>query len=44
MINNIFEYIHSCSSPVAFITIFVTVFALVIAITKDLSDVEGDRK
>lgn len=32
------------SSPVAFITIFVTVFALVIAITKDLSDVEGDRK
>ncbi|KAM0952073.1 putative homogentisate solanesyltransferase [Dioscorea sansibarensis] len=32
------------SSPVAFITIFVTVFALVIAITKDLPDVEGDRK
>ncbi|KAG6509303.1 hypothetical protein ZIOFF_034696 [Zingiber officinale] len=33
-----------CSSPVTFITIFVTVFALVIAITKDLPDVEGDRK
>uniref|UniRef100_A0A452ZQ09 Homogentisate phytyltransferase n=1 Tax=Aegilops tauschii subsp. strangulata TaxID=200361 RepID=A0A452ZQ09_AEGTS len=32
------------SSPVAFITCFVTVFALVIAITKDLPDVEGDRK
>lgn len=32
------------SSPVAFITTFVTLFALVIAITKDLSDVEGDRK
>ncbi|KAI3865026.1 hypothetical protein MKX03_012180 [Papaver bracteatum] len=32
------------SSPVAFITTFVTVFALVIAITKDLPDVEGDRK
>ncbi|CAA6659071.1 unnamed protein product [Spirodela intermedia] len=32
------------SSPVAFITAFVTVFALVIAITKDLPDVEGDRK
>lgn len=32
------------SSPVSFITTFVTVFALVIAITKDLSDVEGDRK
>ncbi|KAJ4824843.1 putative homogentisate phytyltransferase 2, chloroplastic [Turnera subulata] len=31
-------------SPVAFITTFVTVFALVIAITKDLPDVEGDRK
>ena len=33
-----------CSSPVAFITSFVTMFALVIAITKDLPDVEGDRK
>ncbi|XP_031103619.1 homogentisate solanesyltransferase, chloroplastic-like [Ipomoea triloba] len=33
-----------CSSPVAFITTFVTLFALVIAITKDLPDVEGDRK
>ncbi|GJN32855.1 hypothetical protein PR202_gb21393 [Eleusine coracana subsp. coracana] len=32
------------SSPVAFITCFVTLFALVIAITKDLPDVEGDRK
>lgn len=32
------------SSPVAFITCFVTMFALVIAITKDLPDVEGDRK
>ena len=27
-----------------FITCFVTVFATVIAITKDLADVEGDRK
>ncbi|KAK3019389.1 hypothetical protein RJ639_004639 [Escallonia herrerae] len=32
------------SSAVAFITTFVTLFALVIAITKDLPDVEGDRK
>ncbi|KAL7168817.1 hypothetical protein ACSBR2_033951 [Camellia fascicularis] len=32
------------SLPVAFITTFVTLFALVIAITKDLPDVEGDRK
>ncbi|CAL1370882.1 unnamed protein product [Linum trigynum] len=32
------------SYPVAFITSFVTLFALVIAITKDLPDVEGDRK
>lgn len=32
------------SSPVVFITTFVTFFALVIAITKDLPDVEGDRK
>nr|AKM76580.1 AT3G11945-like protein [Pelargonium myrrhifolium] len=32
------------STPVVFITTFVTVFALVIAITKDLPDVEGDRK
>lgn len=30
--------------PVVFITIFVTLFATVIAITKDLPDVEGDRK
>lgn len=36
--------ISNCSSPVAFITTFVTLFALVIAITKDLPDVEGDRK
>lgn len=27
-----------------FITCFVTLFAVVIAITKDLADVEGDRK
>ncbi|XP_028072942.1 homogentisate solanesyltransferase, chloroplastic-like [Camellia sinensis] len=32
------------SLPVAFITTFVTLFVLVIAITKDLPDVEGDRK
>ncbi|CAN7050503.1 unnamed protein product [Brassica oleracea var. botrytis] len=32
------------SAPVAFIASFVTLFALVIAITKDLPDVEGDRK
>ncbi|KAI8010848.1 hypothetical protein LOK49_LG06G01374 [Camellia lanceoleosa] len=32
------------SLPVAFITTFVTLFALVIAITKDLPDVEGNRK
>lgn len=32
------------SSPVAFITAFFTLFALVIAITKDLPDVEGDQK
>ncbi|KAL6336961.1 hypothetical protein AAG906_036275 [Vitis piasezkii] len=32
------------SAPVVFITTFVTLFALVIAITKDLPDVEGDRK
>ncbi|XVF07450.1 hypothetical protein REPUB_Repub06bG0139700 [Reevesia pubescens] len=31
-------------APVAFITTFVTLFAPVIAITKDLPDVEGDRK
>ena len=28
----------------SFITMFVTVFATVIAITKDLPDIEGDRK
>lgn len=32
------------SPPVTFITAFVTVFATAIAITKDLPDVEGDRK
>ena len=32
------------SPPITFITCFVTVFATVIAITKDLPDVEGDRK
>ncbi|KAL2923930.1 Homogentisate solanesyltransferase chloroplastic [Bienertia sinuspersici] len=32
------------SYPVVFITTFVTLFALVIAITKDLPDVEGDSK
>lgn len=32
------------SPPIAFITSFVTVFATVIAITKDLPDVEGDKK
>lgn len=32
------------SPPVVFITLFVTLFATVIAITKDLPDVEGDRK
>ena len=31
------------SPPVAFITCFVTVFATVIAVTKDLPDVDGDR-
>ena len=31
-------------APRRFITCFVTVFATVIAITKDLADVEGDRK
>ncbi|KAH7424432.1 hypothetical protein KP509_11G008300 [Ceratopteris richardii] len=32
------------SPPIMFITFFVTVFATVIAITKDLADIEGDRK
>ena len=32
------------SPPVLFITTFVTVFASVIAITKDLPDIEGDRR
>jgi|Transcript_6382 homogentisate solanesyltransferase len=32
------------SPPIAFITTFVTVFATVIAITKDLPDVDGDKK
>jgi hypothetical protein len=29
--------------PRSFITVFVTLFAIVIAITKDLPDVEGDK-
>lgn len=32
------------SPPIAFITLFVTLFATGIAITKDLPDVEGDKK
>ena len=44
MMSNAMWYFCICSSPVAFITCFVTLFALVIAITKDLPDVEGDRK
>lgn len=32
------------SYPVVFITCFVTAFALIIAISKDLPDVEGDKK
>merc|ERR1712070_59315 len=32
------------SAPVAFLARFMTVYAAVIAVTKDLSDVEGDRK
>jgi len=32
------------SPAIAFITCFVTMFAVVIAVTKDLPDVEGDRK
>lgn len=32
------------SPPIAFITVFVTIFATVIAITKDLPDVEGDEQ
>lgn len=32
------------SPAIAFITVFVTLFATVIAITKDLPDVEGDKK
>ncbi|RVX09537.1 Homogentisate solanesyltransferase, chloroplastic [Vitis vinifera] len=41
---NFNNLICTCSAPVVFITTFVTLFALVIAITKDLPDVEGDRK
>ncbi|MBA0800608.1 hypothetical protein Gohar_011032 [Gossypium harknessii] len=41
---HVFDPYSVCSAPVAFITTFVTLFALVIAITKDLPDVEGDRK
>lgn len=32
------------SPPILFITCFVTVFAVVISITKDLADIEGDKK
>eukprot|EP00892_Ulva_mutabilis_P007286 jgi/Ulvmu1/492/UM001_0500.1 len=32
------------SPPIAFITCFVTLFACAIAITKDLPDIEGDKK
>lgn len=32
------------SPPIAFITAFVTLFACAIAITKDLPDIEGDKK
>jgi len=32
------------SPPVLFITIFVTVFATAIAVTKDLADIDGDKK
>ena len=32
------------SPPITFITCFVTLFAIVIAITKDLPDVEGDKQ
>ena len=31
-------------SPCSFITAFVTLFATVIAITKDLPDIEGDKQ
>ena len=33
-----------CCLPVSFITAFVTLFATVIALTKDLPDIEGDRQ
>ena len=32
------------SPPILFITCFVTIFAVVISITKDLADIEGDKK
>jgi homogentisate solanesyltransferase len=32
------------SPPILFITSFVTLFAVVISITKDLADIEGDKK
>ncbi|MCO5577511.1 hypothetical protein L7F22_031342 [Adiantum nelumboides] len=35
---------YTWSPPILFITTFVTIFATVIAITKDLADVEGDRQ
>ena len=34
----------SWDPPITFITSFVTLFAMVIAVTKDLSDVKGDRE
>ena len=36
--------LFSWSPPILFITIFVTVFAVAISITKDMADIEGDRK
>lgn len=36
-------YVHVCFYKCRFITCFVTMFAVVIAITKDLPDVEGDK-
>lgn len=35
---------YQWSPSIVFVTIFVTIFATVIAITKDLPDIEGDRK
>ena len=41
MLQSVHQTICCCCR---FVTCFVTVFATVIAITKDLPDVEGDRK